>query len=287
MDRKSGKTRKAPVIAVCAAAVCIALGLVVWKVVLPASAYEKAAALLDAGQYEQAIAAFEALDGYKDSRAQIQAAQEARAAAELETAAAADYEKALSLLTAGEYDAASAAFRALGEYRDSAQKAEDAITAKKDLEYSQAEALLDAGDFDAAAAAFKKLGGYRDSAQRAEDAKTAKKELAYSQAEAFLEAGEYRKALDAFRALDGYKDSVDRAFAVKALLLSGADVGSIIVFGTYEKDNDKTNGGEDIEWRVLAKENGRLLVISRFVIDGRAFHNDSQNVSWETSSLRS
>ena len=76
-----------------------------------AAAYEKAAALQAAGQYEEAIPAFEALDGYRDSAAQIEACR--TAILDLEYAAA------LELFTAKKYAQAAQAFFALDGFKDS------------------------------------------------------------------------------------------------------------------------------------------------------------------------
>lgn len=52
-----------------------------------------------------------------------------------------------------------------------------------------------------------------------------------------------------------------------AVELASVSVGDRIYFGSYEQDNDSSNGTEPIEWQVLAKENGRILVISEYVLD--------------------
>lgn len=44
--------------------------------------------------------------------------------------------------------------------------------------------------------------------------------------------------------------------------LSSVKVGDFITVGRYEQDNNLTNGPEPIEWRVLDKKDGKLLVIS-------------------------
>lgn len=77
----------------------------------PDERYEAAAALLAAGDYERAIAAFEALDGYRDSAEQIEACR----AAILDG----QYEAALALYADRNFAAAREAFAALGDYRDS------------------------------------------------------------------------------------------------------------------------------------------------------------------------
>lgn len=65
-----------------------------------------------------------------------------------------------------------------------------------------------------------------------------------------------------------------------------ANVGDIIVFGTYEQDNDTTNGKEDIEWLVLAKKGNRILVISDKTLDCHPYNSSRTRVTWETCTLR-
>ncbi len=63
-------------------------------------------------------------------------------------------------------------------------------------------------------------------------------------------------------------------------------VGDIVSFGSYEQDNNPDNGKEDIEWLVLAKENDRILVISKYVLDGQVYHSTDTDITWEGCSLR-
>ena len=65
-----------------------------------------------------------------------------------------------------------------------------------------------------------------------------------------------------------------------------ANVGDIIVFGTYEQDNNISNGKEDIEWLVLAKEDNKILVISDKALDCKPYNQSRDYVTWETCSLR-
>ena len=63
-------------------------------------------------------------------------------------------------------------------------------------------------------------------------------------------------------------------------------VGDIIEFGAYEQDNDTSNGKEPIEWRVLAKEDNKILVISKYALDAKPYNTEWENVTWETCTLR-
>ena len=51
------------------------------------------------------------------------------------------------------------------------------------------------------------------------------------------------------------------------------EIGSIISFGGYD-------------WRVLDVQDGRALLLSEYIIEHRAYHNRSEAVTWETSTLR-
>ena len=59
-----------------------------------------------------------------------------------------------------------------------------------------------------------------------------------------------------------------------------------ITFGTYEQDNNTANGAEPIEWLVLAKEDNRVLVISKYALDSQLYNAEWTSVTWETCTLR-
>ena len=63
-------------------------------------------------------------------------------------------------------------------------------------------------------------------------------------------------------------------------------VGNFINFGTYEQDGDISNGAEPIEWKVLAVEDGKALLISKYVLDWQKYNETGDKVNWSTCSLR-
>ena len=134
------------------AAACLALGLLLHTAILPAIRYGRAESLYRAGNYAQALAAFEALDGAGDSETRI---LDCRCGL------------AEELLAAGDYDAAIAAFQALEGYRDSEEMIEVCRAEQLEQQYAQAVSLRDAGDYARAYPAWIALGDYRDSAARA------------------------------------------------------------------------------------------------------------------------
>ena len=65
-------------------------------------------------------------------------------------------------------------------------------------------------------------------------------------------------------------------------------VGSTVVFGRYEQDNDQYNGREPIEWIVLAynEANHQVLLISRYALSAAPYNETEDAVTWETCTLR-
>ena len=67
---------------------------------------------------------------------------------------------------------------------------------------------------------------------------------------------------------------------------SAVNVGDYVAFGHYEQDNNMSNGKESIEWKVLEKKNGRILVLSKYGLDCQPYNEDRVNVYWEFCTLR-
>lgn len=108
----------------------------------------------------------------------------------------------------------------------------------------------------------------------------------YNSAVEIYNAGKYDEAIAAFKGLNGYKDSEEQITKCEKAKLKAAVTGDVVCFGTYEQDNDNSNGKEDIEWLVLAKEGNKAFVISRYAIDCQQYKTSSGYVTWETCSLR-
>ena len=63
-------------------------------------------------------------------------------------------------------------------------------------------------------------------------------------------------------------------------------LGSEIVFGAYEQDNNLDNGKEPIEWIVLETQKDRMLLLSKDVLDAGRFHEGEELVYWKDSTIR-
>ena len=107
------------------------------------------------------------------------------------------YAKAQKLFDAGDYTAAAQAFDALGDYKDSADQANE-------CRYLLAGQAAEIGDLGSAAEAFDALGDYKDSIDQANECR-------YLLAEQTAEAGDFAGAAEQYDALGDYKDSADQA----------------------------------------------------------------------------
>ena len=157
-----------------------------------------------------------------------------------------DYEEAETLFAAGDYNGAAAAFEALGDYKDAAERVEEVKAAKLEAEYNDAVALMNAGNIIEAYDAFMALNGHKDSTEKAESI------------------------------YDTYKDEK----------FKNIKVGSTIFFGAYEQDNNTSNGKEDIEWIVLEIKENKAFLVSKYILNHRPYHTEVENITWEHSLLR-
>ena len=67
---------------------------------------------------------------------------------------------------------------------------------------------------------------------------------------------------------------------------SSVKVGDVISFGTYEQDNNRSDGQEPIEWQVLDVKDGKALLISKYALDYRPYNDRWTAVTWDTCELR-
>ena len=90
---------------------------------------------------------------------------------------------------------------------------------------------------------------------------------------------------------EGRKGSASYSSTLKTSV-SNIKAGDTILYGHYEQDGNLSNGKEPIEWIVLNVENGRALVISKYVLDVcRYYIDDYPDVCntiyvWGNSNLR-
>lgn len=140
--------------------------------------------------------------------------------------------------------------------------------------YSEAMEMIESGDYEAGYAILEELG-------ENETIQSNK----YDRAVKCIETGEYQAA---YILLDGleYKDSTEKFQSIKPLLLAKAKPGDTVFLGTYEQDNNTSNGKEDIAWLVLEVKDGKALVVSKYALDCKQYNTSNTDVTWETCTLR-
>ncbi|MBQ7756464.1 MAG: hypothetical protein IJ401_04095, partial [Oscillospiraceae bacterium] len=162
------------------------------------------------------------------------------------------------------------------------------------VKYRMAVSLMDEGKYTEAISAFKAMGGYKDSVNKIEECNTAILDGKYNDAKALMDEGKYTDAISAFEAMGGYKDSINKIEECNINIygeetwnsIKNVSVGDTYIFGSYEQDNNNTNGQEDIEWVVLSKEGSRIFVISKYILDEKPYNTSREDITWETCTLR-
>ncbi len=147
-DETAAKKRKKIIAIVTPITVtCIAFLIVLTTVIIPNGRYKNAVALMNNRKYSEAISAFEATNGYKDSADRITECK---------------YNNAVSLMNDEKYEEAIAAFTIIGEYKDSSDKL-------KECYYNKASILEKDRKQYEAAVAFGAASGYKDAKQKSID----------------------------------------------------------------------------------------------------------------------
>ena len=219
------------VIALILAAVLTVLTITVF---IPMHNYNAAVALMEEGNYQEAIAAFEAMDGYKDSNELISECH---------------YRHAMELQQAASYSEAVEIFEALGDYKDSADQA-------KQCWYLHALVLQADGQYFESIRIFESLNGYKDSA-------TQILENYYRHAYVLKAAGDDLATAIAFGKLGDYKDAQRESFAI----WDGIAIRDTLDAGCYHTVGLKTDGtlvaiGSDYFGQISVTEWTDIIAIS-------------------------
>ena len=116
-------------------------------------------------------------------------------------------------------------------------------------------------------------------------------EYMYKCAKALMENNNKVLAYSLFNEIKNYNDSASLMQQMlqgnPLLALSVANVGDTFVFGTYEQDNNLSNGKEELVWIVLSREGNRVLLITEKIIDGKPFNEKGNSGSFYNSTLNS
>lgn len=225
------------------------------------------------------------------------------------------------LAAAGKFDKVAGHKDAVVRAKACRSKAEECAEAVRASAFREAEKLENEGTVSSlgkAVASFKALGSYNGADARAEGAQrkldAAKKKAAgkikrliaavmvvvaavmvvvvaiLSLPEIVTSARE-KAALEATAAIASSVTSAREKAAVDSLLepiSPPVEVGDTVKLGSYEQDNNTSNGAEDIEWSVLAVVDDKALLVSKYGLDAHCFNaSKSDGNDWDSSDLKS
>lgn len=268
------------VLTLIAIALYIVCAIVNNSVLEPNKRYNKALALIEEQNYEQGYSILEELGGFRDSKTQILKSK---------------YDRAIAYANSGNYSSALSLLEETDNYKDSKLKIQEITETANNELYVKSIDLMDNKKYDEAISILIELGDYKDSKQKLSSAYAEQKEYKYNTAVSFLNNGQLDNAITIFTELGSYKDATDLITTAKTRKIKTANIGSSVMFGNYEQDNDTANGKEEIEWIVIGKENNKVLLISKYALDCRNYSSRDVNgnyyverygVTWEKSDLR-
>lgn len=108
-----------------------------------------------------------------------------------------------------------------------------------------------------------------------------------AEAKTYITAGNYSLAYELLTEIQNRDDAQEILRTEQAFISYRINPGDVIVFGTYEQDNNEEDGREPIEWIVLAvDDDNHALVISRYGLDCRPYNQKNAHVNWQKCTLR-
>ncbi len=108
--------------------------------------------------------------------------------------------------------------------------------------------------------------------------------------ESFYE-GKINEGLKALETLDSFPYNSPFKSLFKNFAYNGVrkvEVGDSVYLGSFEQDGNEENGKEPIEWIVLSKEDGKALLISRYVLDVKSYskYTSRFEMHWDICFIR-
>ena len=276
-EAKKKKLKKTIAIVIPLIVLIIGAFLLISKVIIPNhklnSRYKHAISLIEKGSYEEGQHILETLDGYKNSDKWI-----------LEAKKGIQYDEAIQLIEADKELEAYAKLYKLGNYKESRSLASE-LLGKIDDRYNSAKSLIEKGSFDEAISILEGIRAYKDSIDLLAEAKkgsqydeavqlmetgnykdayTILEELGkhdlinsnkYERALALISTKDYEEAVALLSSLGEYKNSVQLVDECYIQCcgeylyeqIKNASIGDTITFGSYEQDNNLSNGTEVID----------------------------------------
>ena len=255
------------------------------------NAYQKACQEFEeaksSSQFKAVKAKFEFLHEYKDSEEYISRCNKKITEVEAEENKERLYASCSKVFGTAEeqtiknWESAKSGFESLGDYKDAPALAEKC--AERITQLKKAEAEAEEQKRLAEKAAAEEAERQRMLAEKAEkERKAKKKKLGILAGVLAVIAIVF---VFVFTTKQQYSSRVSKYGQEAVELFESLKVGDVYTFGTYEQDNDTSNGKENIDWIVLKKEGNRILVISKDILDYKKY-SGYDLMNWKKSTIR-
>lgn len=132
--------------------------------------------------------------------------------------------------------------------------------------YARASFYEKAGNYQKSYKMFNNLKSYKDSVDRCAECR-------YKYAAECFTNKNYETARKAYSVLKDYKDSEQKLAATEIAIIKNTKVGGNILFGGYH-------------WMIVEKKGDKALLVKAMPINGFAYHEKDEDVTWEKCSLR-
>lgn len=153
-------------------------------------------------------------------------------------------------------------------------------------QYNKALGMLRDGSYEEGLQILTELNDFSDAPEQYQKG-------SYEYAISLIESGHFDKGITMLTELGDYSDSASQITLAKRKRASAevrtileADVGTFVTFGRYDTDSDKTNGPEELLWRVLSSQNNTVTLITEKCVAGMPYNNVSADTDWASCSLR-
>lgn len=249
--------------------------------------YQIAVSLMSNNQYTEAIPWLEKAGTYLDSLDQLKACYNALGddfeskgnfedayeqyvkAENTKKTSDSAYQAGLIKVSDGDYEGALAWFENSGDY----EPAKEQIISIGEYYYSTKQ-------YDLAIDAYIKAQGMGISYQRL-----------YELGQYYELSGETEKAIKAYGSASSYKDAAEKYQTMRESLHEKnvapfLKKGSSVSFGSYEQNNNKSNGKEKIRWTILDVQDNKCLLISIYGLDCMAYNTTRTSTAWSDSPVR-
>lgn len=246
-------------------AVTIMVVVVLNAVIIPNKNYKAAVNLMNNGKYEEAIASFETMAGYKDSSIRIEECYDAIYDAK--------YSIAIELMHNGQYNEAISAFEELQGHMDCEDKIQECNAAVTEQKYIHAVSLMNDSKYEEAISTLEVIINYRDSKNLIGQCKDAILQAIYENATknkygTYIPEEKTEDLLFKYISSKNVNIDIDDSSVIHNIPYIDSDnrvrLGTGIIVKSYQKDTNRTVYTVSVE-----EDSGATNTVTNFIYEGK------------------